>query len=408
MSTQQSSGQSSGQASGRSTGQPARQPTVIQALALASVVADELVVGTVRDTHHAVADRVHGLLRRPTRGASRLPELAHRAVSAPVYAGLGLGLRTLATGLGAVGSTGLGPSLEGDRHGRHLRAAVNGLIGDRLRDERHPMAIEMSVRTHGHDGEASPRGLAAAYPGATGRVVVLLHGLCEDEEHFRRHRHRRGTTYAEELAADGWTPVLVRYNTGLPLRENGVELTALLQRVVGAWPVPVERVALVGHSMGGLVARAAAAVATEPQDASWTRLVTDVVTLSTPHLGAPLAGGVGHGSRALARLPEAAAFARILDQRSRGVHDLVAGLADDVPALPRARYHLVSAALSTSELGLLRNVVGDLLVGQESAYGRRRGRDLFPGADVLHVPGGNHFDLLNHADVAVALRRWLR
>ena len=38
------------------------------------------------------------------------------------------------------------------------------------------------------------------------------------------------------VAAEGWTPVLLRANTGLSLRENGVALTALLQGVVDAWP----------------------------------------------------------------------------------------------------------------------------------------------------------------------------
>jgi hypothetical protein len=32
---------------------------------------------------------------------------------------------------------------------------------------------------------------------------------------------------------------------------------------------------------------------------------------------------------------------------------------------------------------------------------------MFPGADTLHVPGADHFDLLNHEDVHAALARWL-
>ena len=41
-------------------------PGALDALALLTEVADELVVRTVRDTHVAWLDRVHGLLRRPT------------------------------------------------------------------------------------------------------------------------------------------------------------------------------------------------------------------------------------------------------------------------------------------------------------------------------------------------------
>jgi pimeloyl-ACP methyl ester carboxylesterase len=306
-----------------------------------------------------------------------------------------------------VAATGTGPRLEADPRGRFLSSAVNGLIGDRLERERPRLAIPMAVRSAGRDVAPERDALAAAYPDAGGRVVVLLHGLCENEEFWDLHRDEVGTTYAETLAAAGWTPVLLRANTGLSLRENGVALTALLQRLVEEWPVEVERVALIGHSMGGLVMRAAAAVATQVE-VPWTGLVSDVVSLGAPHLGAPLAAYVGHGSKALARLPEAAAFGRILDWRSVGVHDLVVGLAEDVPALPHARYRLVSATLTASPRHPVGAFLGDLLVRTPSAYGRKRGRpDLFPGAETLHVPRADHFDLLNHPDVHDALRRWL-
>ena len=229
----------------------------------------------------------------------------------------------------------------------------------------------MAVRLHGADVEPEPESLAAAYPEATGRLVVFLHGLCENESYFQRHRERTGTTYAEMLAGLGWTPLMLRANTGLPLRENGAALTALVQRVVEAWPVPVTRIALVGHSLGGLVIRAAGAVASEVEE-PWSGAVSDVITLGTPHLGAPIAWGIGHGSRGLGRLPETAAFGRILDWRSRGVHDLVAGLAEDVPPLPHARYHLVAATLTASQRHPVGDVVGDLLVRPRSAYGRDR------------------------------------
>ena len=111
----------------------------------------------------------------------------------------------------------------------------------------------------------------------------------------------------------------------LSVAENGVALSSLLQSLVDGWRVEVRRLALVGHSMGGLIARAACAVASGQEDA-WTGLVSDVVTLGTPHLGADLALGVSHGSRLLAVAPEAAAFGRFLDHRSPGIRDLERGL----------------------------------------------------------------------------------
>ena len=382
-------------------------PGVLDALSLLSEVADELVVRTVRDTHLAWADRVHGMTRRPTGGASSVPEVVHRGIATAVYGGLSVGLRAASRGLDRVAATGVGPRLEEQPQGRFVSSAVNGLIGDRLVRERPHLAIPMAVRAEGRDIPPAAGDLAAAFPDATDRVVVFLHGLCENESHWNRGRDQHRTTYGEALAAEGWTPVFLRANTGLGLRENGAALSALMQHLVEEWSVAVDRIALVGHSMGGLVMRAAGAVASEVEQ-PWTALVTDVVTLGTPHLGAPIARGIGHGSRGLARLPETSAFGRILDWRSVGVHDLVVGLAEDVPPLPHARYRLVAATLTGSPRHPVGHVVGDLLVRVPSAYGRDRwGGELFPGADVLHVGRTDHFGLLNHPEVHRALREWL-
>lgn len=354
-------------------------PTYLDALSLVSEVADELVVRSVRDTHDAWADRFGGY---PGRG-----------ITSAVYAGAGLGLRVASRGLGAIAE--VGPHLEDGPRGRFVSSAVNGLIGDRLAAERPRMAITMAVRSAGRDVPMSE--LASTFPDATGQVVLFVHGLCETESYWDRGP---APTYGAALADLGWTPVFLRANTGLGVRPNGVALAALVQDLVAAWPVPVTRVALVGHSMGGLIVRAAGAVSVE---SPWTDLVTDVVTLGTPHLGAPIARGIGRGARGLARLPETAAFGRILDWRSTGVHDLVDGLADEVPPLPHARYRLVAATVTAQPRHPIGHVVGDWLVRVRSAHGE----GLFPDPTVLHLGRTDHFGLLNHPRVHEALREWL-
>lgn len=379
---------------------PGPTPGLLGAAALAADVADELVVGTVRDVHGAVSQRVRRLTGRAA-GSGPGP------ISWTVYAGVGGGLSLTARALRAADRRGLGGRLDGSARGRLLVSAVNGLIGDRLVDDAPDLAITMAVRAGGRDVPCEQAALAAAYPDATGQVVVFLHGLGESDDSWRRQADERGGSYADRLADGGaWTPVTLRANTGLPITANGVALASLLDDLVAAWPVKVRRIALVGHSMGGLIVRAACAVRTEARK-PWAKLVTDVVTLGTPHLGAPLERTVHAGSRALGVLPESAPFARILEYRSVGILDLRGGLAPDVQHLPHARYRLVAATLAASRKHPVSSVLGDLLVRYPSATGRpRRGRPLFPDAEVLHVKG-DHFDLLNHPEVDDALHRWL-
>ncbi len=381
------------------------EPGVVDAVALAALYAEELVVGTARDTHRAVADRVFGLANRATHQAARIPQAVHDAVAGSIYTSISLSFTVAATGLAKVGATGVGPRLNDSPQGRVLHSAVNGLIGDRLRDEHPHLALSMTVRVGGKPVRLDAAGLAEAFPRASERVVVFVHGLGEHEDHWNVRRYEMGGSYGSRLEASaGWTPVHLRVNTGLPVAENGIALTALMQRLVDAWPVPLRRIGMVGHSMGGLIVRAGCAVATAHEE-PWTERVSDVITLGTPHLGADLAVGVRHGSRLLALAPEIAAFARILEHRSPGIRDLERGL-PELPPMPHARYRLVSAALGPARSPLGR-LLGDLLVRQSSAHATRRALRLFPDADVLHVPNADHFSLLNHPDVFRAMREWL-
>jgi pimeloyl-ACP methyl ester carboxylesterase len=380
-------------------------PGVLGALAVATSAADEVVLATVRDVHAAVGTRAFGLTNAATGGLARLPAAVHRGISTAVYTGVGASLRATGWGLREADRRGVSARLEASRGGRRTVSAFNGLIGDRLAEQQSDLAIDLAVRAGGRDVPLDTHSLAAAFPDATPALVVFLHGLVESESAWDHRSDQFGGSYGSRLAADtSWTPVYLRANTGLPIAENAVALASLLDDLVVAWPVGVRRIALVGHSMGGLILRAACSV--DP-DGPWNALVTDVVTLGTPHLGAPLERGVALAARTLGGLPESAPFGRILEYRSAGILDLRAGLAADVRNLPHARYRLVGATLAGSPRHPVSELVGDLLVRYASATGRpRRGPEMFPGADTLHVRG-DHFDLLNHPTVYAALRTWL-
>ncbi|MET0449518.1 MAG: alpha/beta fold hydrolase, partial [Aeromicrobium sp.] len=298
-------------------------------------------------------------------------------------------------------------------------------IGDELRMLDDPQAITMAIRAEGADVPATSWPLAEAFRGATSHPVIFVHGLCENDESWSNSVKAHGTTYAERIAAetDG-TAVMIRYNTGLHISENGQHLDTLIQQVVEHWPVAVTRITLVGHSMGGLVARAATNHATAAGE-TWQHLVRDVVCLGTPHAGANLEKIAHLGSRLLRFWPESTPFGAILDQRSAGIVDLRHGYItrdewegqdltgqwglDRIAAapLPRAEYHFVAATLGASQRHPLSSVLGDLLVHFSSATGVGRTGQIVDGARFEYLPSAHHFALLNHPQVGDWLVEWI-
>lgn len=390
-------------------------PTVLEAAAVAADHLEDLVLGSVRDVHTSVAGRVHGVVDRLAGGTTPAHRM-HDGVAGLVYGSIGVGLKATARGLREADRRGLGRELDTSPRGRFVVAALNGLIGDALQTDGSGLAIELGVRDNGADVPLEPEDVARCFPHASDALLILVHGLCETEEYWHRASRPRGEdpgvaglpSYGDMLAAEeGWSPVYVRANTGLPVAESGAALSSVLGRLVEAWPTEVRRIAFVGHSMGGLIVRAACAVHADA-DHDWRPLVTDIVTLGTPHLGSPVERTIERGMRLSRRVPELSPYSRVFGRRSRGVLDLHDGLPEDAAQVPGARYHLVGATLSASPRHPAAGTVGDWLVPYASAIARPRGGpELFPRADVLHVPRAGHFDLLNHADVHAALRRWL-
>lgn len=381
-----------------------------------------------QELHRAVAGRVFGAL-----GPSAAPvRRTHDAVAATVYAGL----RHASTAGGHVAGAAAGRSrpVDAGSLSEHAAAtpllgALNGILGDRIHDHHRALAGTMGVRVAGREVPLDADALALAHPDATGRVAVFLHGLCETERSWWL-----GTaggdgpsrpTYAERLQADaGLSPVLLRYNSGRRISANGQELDDLLDALVARWPVPVTDLVLVGHSMGGLVIRSACHRA-HAVGRPWRALLTHVVMLGTPHLGAPLEQQVNRANRALARLPETVALVSTLNARSAGIRDLRFGAlveADwrdrhpdhvedpcaEVPLLTGVRHCTISATLASRHDGVAGRLVGDLLVTHTSATGTGRHRRIaLSPADTVHLGGLSHFALLNHPRVYAHLRDWL-
>jgi pimeloyl-ACP methyl ester carboxylesterase len=384
-------------------------------------------VSHVEDVHRAIATRAFSL----TDPASAPVRLMHEAIISGIYSAIrrtGLIAGMAATELfGAAGGSAL-PAGSTAR-GNLALAVLNATLGDELADQRSPLAIPMTVRQARSNVALERDALEGVFSRATPKMAIFLHGLGETEESWRLHADCQGrdgeSTYGSRLAEDlGYTPVYLRYNTGLHISENGRRLAALLGDLVSAWPATVTELLLVGHSMGGLVARSACHQAWVSGD-SWVSAVRHVFYLGTPHLGAGLEQWISELSAVLGRLEVARPLASVLERRSAGIKDLRAGyLLDDdwrvrgdrenhqtgdVPLLPWAHHYAISATVAESRHNPLGRFVGDLLVHPASAQGRdRNGRHIpFPDEHRRHFEGLHHFRLLNDPSVYETMRKWL-
>jgi pimeloyl-ACP methyl ester carboxylesterase len=400
------------------------EPAPDELRALSRLAAAELGDGTcgIGSVHDAIAGRVFGAL-----GPSARPvRLAHETIAHGVYASV-RGASTLMA-LAADQALrrrdpGTGRPISSTPRGAAALGILNGLYGDALERNGSDLQEPMAVRVRGRIVPPEPETLAQAFGDATPHPVVFVHGLMETEHAWR---WGGGPTYGARLALDlGRTPVDVRYNSGRHVSANGRSLAGLLERLIAAWPVEVEQIALVGHSMGGLVARSACRQASERGD-EWVGRVRHVVSLGTPHMGAPFAQGVHYLAHALHALPETRPFGRFLRRRSAGIRDMRLGsLVDsdwegrdpdalraaacaEVPLLEGATHCFVAATLTRAERHPVGRLSGDALVLGPSASGRSRTRRIpFRAEYGMHVGGAHHLALLNHPAVYERLREWL-
>jgi pimeloyl-ACP methyl ester carboxylesterase len=268
----------------------------------------------------------------------------------------------------------------------------------------------MALRQGGQALDLDRAALCRRFPQATGTVLVMLHGLCMNDLQWLRDGHDHGAALAPLLGAE---PLYLNYNSGLPLAENGRQFAALMAQLLAAWPVPVERLVLLAHSMGGLVARSALQQAGDAGQA-WQQLVSDLVCLGTPHLGAALERA-GHGlDLLLDATPYAGPLARLGRMRSAGITDLRHGLRqpDGQPSpLPTGpRCWAVAAVLDDEPAALKNRLLGDGLVSLDSALACHDRADGGPGPTPRRqhvVHGINHMQLLSSPEVAAQLRQWL-
>jgi len=301
-------------------------------------------------------------------------------------------------------------------------AALNGVLGDHLVASNNPLAIPMQFRRDGKP--MNERALDEAIQQCNGRLAIMVHGSCMNDLQWNRKGHDHGAALAAELDI---LPVYVHYNTGLHISENGRNFASLLETVFAQSPHPPE-LFIIGHSMGGLVARSACHYG-KLSGYSWLDHLQKLIFLGTPHHGAPLEKGGNWINFLLDTNPYSSPFARLGKTRSCGITDLRYGHVLDDDWIGRCRFEssgdqrtpaplpdgvqCYSIAASTGkEPGRLGDdLIGDGLVPLSSALGRHRIAELNLPFPTNHQWVGremNHMDLLNHPEVYTTIEKWLK
>ena len=317
-----------------------------------------------------------------------------------------------------------------------LLAAINGVMGDRLAASGSTFATVMTMYSAQHkvllqvpvgrQAQSAAAGQAPADPAVSGKILLLIHGLCMNDLQWQSgppgSEHDHGAILAEQL---GYTPVYLRYNSGLHVSQNGQPLAAMLQRLLDSWPVAVSELTVVVHSMGGLLIRSACYTA-QQQGLNWPQQLKNIVFLGTPHHGAPLERAGNWVDLVLASTPYSKPFAKIGHLRSSGITDLRYGFVleqdwtgrDRFQRVPDQRQNLplpsgvkcytLAAALAGESGVLAERLLGDGLVPLHSALGRHDdpARNLqFDGQAILYHL--NHMAILSSPQVTQQLLAWL-
>jgi pimeloyl-ACP methyl ester carboxylesterase len=368
---------------------------------------------------HATIARAPAILGTPTQEATT-------GITGLVYGSIRAVTRVVGGGIDAI----LAPLIPLLGEGRSapereaMLAALNGVLGDYLAASDNPLTIQMRLRRDGQPLELAEPALAAAISRPSRKILLLVHGLCLNDRHWRRNGHDHGALLAADL---GYTPVYLHYNSGLHISTNGRAFAAMIEALLHCWPVPVEELVIVGHSMGGLVSRSAChygAVAGQ----AWLRHLRTIVFLGTPHHGAPLerAGTWLHGMLGVS--PYTTALAQLGQIRSAGITDLRYGSLRNEDWADRDRFAHAGkrrrpvplpdgvqcytiAATTGKEAGDLRDrLLGDGLVPLHSALGYHPDPSLtlpFPESQQWIGYVMNHLDLLDRPEVYERLREWL-
>lgn len=302
------------------------------------------------------------------------------------------------------------------------QCVLNGVIGDMLEKSGIGLAMKMTLI------ELPDTGQSHSGQPDTGKICILAHGSCGSEKGWG-FKGNASTNYGSLLQKDfGFTPLFLRYNSGLHISTNGKRLSKLLEKFVGNYPKKINEIVLVGHSMGGLVFRSACYYG-QKEKRKWIKLIKKIFYLGSPHLGTHFEKLGKLTSSLLNQMqnPVTKIIASLGDLRSAGIKDLRHGYITDkdwknknsdnlfywpqnkTPLLKKADHYLICGTLSKVVGSKMGRLFGDGLVHPASGTGQgifSSSSIPFPKDNCKIIPGISHHHLQKSRRVYAQIREW--
>ncbi|MBU0785251.1 MAG: GPI inositol-deacylase [Gammaproteobacteria bacterium] len=369
----------------------------------------------VHEFHRAISDMPFKAVGTATLNASKPVEEVHNEITDLVYSAVREAGKGVFSGAAwvvrqanqSLASPQIIDQAMDDKRVSAISSAINGVFGDHLAATRNPMQVRMNLYANGQALAADQAAIMAQLPNAQNHLVIFLHGLCCNENSWQMYYNPSEPAtrpYGDKLEeAFPVTALYLRYNTGRNIDANSRQFKRILNRLVRNWPVAVESITLVGHSMGGLISRTVVETLTD-EDIILQRAIRDVVCLGSPHAGAPLARLAAAGEQLFDRFELSRPIGRVLGVRSRGIRDLDYGLgALQTRDGHEVMFHLVGSTIADHGSSWLNTTVGDGLVTPDSALADDTGK-----AQRVMFAQKHHMTLLNDPDVYLELEMVLR
>ena len=358
---------------------------------------------------------VHGVVYQGLQGSSALVYKLVRRVTAAVGHGLDSALEYFHPEPDPV---------DASRGRTAMVSILNGVLGDHMQAHNNPLTLRMTWQRDGQALEITRAALAQAIAQPSGKILVLLHGHCMNELQWCRNGHDHGAALA---AANGYTPMYLRYNSGLHISENGRALADQLEQLLAEWPTAVREICIVGYSMGGMLARSAFHYGEKARHA-WVQQVHKLFFVGTPQHGSMVEQAGNLIDKALEISPYSQALSRLGKIRSAGTTDLRHGNLIDEDWMGHDRFahahdrrqlsqlpanvqcYAIAAMIAKEPSEMWGQLVGDGLVPLKSALGKHRDTKR-----ALHLPaehqrvyyGMNHLGLLDSPAVCAQLQQWI-